>query len=62
MNENKEVYLGDGLYASEDRGTIKLRAPMWDEGRNEVIYLEKEVFIALVRYANSVMKWKLANE
>jgi len=58
----KEVYLGDGLYASGEIDTIKLRAPQWEKGNNEVIYLEKEVFIALVMYANKVMKWKLANE
>jgi len=59
MNE-KEVYLGDGLYASIELGVIKLRAPGWKEEDNQVVYLEKETFVALLRYANSVMKWRVA--
>jgi hypothetical protein len=42
-----ECYLGDGVYAAMDLGMIRLRT----EGN--VIYLEPEVYAALVAYADS---------
>lgn len=51
MREAGEEYLGDGLYASQVdmRGMIKLRAPR--EGGDHEVYLEREVFIALLDWA-----------
>lgn len=48
----KEEYLGDGLYASFD-GMIRLRAA----GREHEVYLEPEVFAALVDFAKRVAGW-----
>lgn len=48
----KEVYLGDGLYASFDGVSIRLRAPRGD-GDHEV-FLEPDVFNELLRYANTI--------
>lgn len=45
---NKETYLGDGLYAHIDCGTIWLRAPR-DGGDHEVA-LEPEVYKALLQF------------
>lgn len=50
----EEVYLGDGLYASFNGGMIKLRAPR-PEGDSEV-YLEPEIFAALVEYGKKVFQ------
>ena len=51
-NENSEVYLGDGLYASFSRGYVKLRAPREEE--DSVVYLEPEVWDALVKYVDTM--------
>lgn len=48
-----ESYLGDGLYARLDEGhQIELRAPRLN-GEHRV-YLEPEVFIALIRFAHQI--------
>lgn len=54
----KEEYLGDGLYASFDGAMIRLRAA----GREHEVYLEPEVFVALVEFAKSVACWTVENE
>jgi hypothetical protein len=46
--DGKEIYLGDGLYASFDGFMITLRAPR--EDGDHWIGLEPEVFNALQRY------------
>ena len=46
MDQTEPTYLGDSVYASMDGGMIKLVAD-----RTQVIYLEPEVYRALVRYA-----------
>lgn len=45
---DKEIYLGDGLYASYDGFQVMLRAPTTEEDR--VVYLEPGVVRALQRY------------
>lgn len=47
-----EIYLGDGLYASFDGFSIKLRAPR-DRGDHEV-YIEPDMFKLLIKYAATV--------
>jgi hypothetical protein len=47
-----ETYIGDGVYASLDNGMIKLRTPRGHG--DDVIYLEPEVFIELLRFARSI--------
>ena len=49
-----EEYLGDGLYASFDGDQIKLRAPHGRMPDGMVVYLEREVFTALCKFA----QWK----
>ena len=44
-----ETYLGDGLYASFDGWQIQLRAPR--EFGEHLVYLDPQVFEALVRFA-----------
>lgn len=46
---DKEIYLGDGLYARVDCGTIWLRAPR--EDGDHIVALEPEVFAALCELA-----------
>lgn len=46
-----EKYLGDGLYAAFDGFQIRLRAPR-DEGGDEVVYLEPQVWLELRRLAD----------
>lgn len=45
---NNEVYLGDGLYCSDDGHQIKLRAPR--ENGDHEIYLEPGTFQGLCQY------------
>ncbi len=52
MNDPKEEYLGDGLYASFDDFAIWLRAPR--EDGDHTIALEPTVFTALVDYARRI--------
>lgn len=49
-------YIGDGVYASHDGYQIWLAA---NDHNNKVIAIEPAVFVALVRYAEQVMGWKL---
>ncbi len=59
MNDpTREVYLGDGLYVSFDGEMVKLRAPK-NFNKNDLVYLDRDVFIALLMYVNSVAKWKV---
>ena len=44
----KEVYLGDGLYASFDGFSFNLRAPQ--EGGDHWVALEPDVFNALIEF------------
>jgi hypothetical protein len=52
---DKEVYLGDGLYASFDGFMFKLRAPQ-DTIGDQTVYLEPEVLKSLMRYAKAIYK------
>jgi hypothetical protein len=52
----KEVYLGDGLYASFDGFTIWLRAPR--EMGDHIVGLEPQVYAELTRFVDSVRKPK----
>jgi hypothetical protein len=54
MKEQKETYLGDGLYASFDGWQIKLRAPRL-EGDHEV-FMEPTVYRELQNFA--ALCWK----
>ena len=50
--KDKEVYLGDGLYASFDGYQIKLRAPT---GLNDQeIYLEPKVYNNLIKFVDDL--------
>ena len=53
----KEIYLGDGLFASFDGWQIKLRAPR-DHGNHEV-YLDGHMLIELLRGAKT---WGLISQ
>jgi hypothetical protein len=59
---NKEVYLGDGLYASFDGWMITLRAPRF-EG-DHWVGLEPSVVVAFEQYLDELRKYarKLENE
>jgi len=50
----KEMYLGDGLYASYDGWQIKLRAPR-DEG-DHVVYMDFSVYKAFREFAEKVVE------
>jgi hypothetical protein len=54
-----ESYLGDGLYASIEGNTLKLRAPRL-EG-DHIVYLEDAVFLALIRYIRETNPWPYVN-
>jgi hypothetical protein len=47
-----ETYLGDGLYASFQHGSIKLRAPR--EGGDHIVFLEPDLYEALRAFARKV--------
>ncbi len=49
-----KVYLGDAVYAEVEHGMIKLTAEGWNTTHE--IYLEPEVYSALVEYARRVWK------
>ena len=52
------TYLGDGLYATVDRGfQIALTADR--DGMRHVVYLDAEVFAALARFARAEMGWRV---
>jgi hypothetical protein len=45
----KEIYLGDGLYASFDGWQVRLRAPR--EGGDHEVYLDGNMLLSLIREA-----------
>lgn len=51
---NKEVYLGDGLYASFDGYQVGLRAPR--EGGDHEVFLEPEVLQGFLAFIESLRK------
>lgn len=51
MTEDKQAYLGDGLYASFDGYQIWLAANHPD---NKTVAIEWQVFVQLMRYAKHV--------
>lgn len=58
MISENETYLGDAVYASFDGYQIWLRT---DDGNNQRIALEPEVFNALVKYADA-LKARIGSE
>lgn len=48
------LYLGDGVYVSVDSGMLELKASNGVARDDKIIYLEKEVFLALQQYAEKV--------
>lgn len=51
-----EVYLGDAVYASFDGCMLKLRT---GDGNNQVIYLEQEVYEALLGFVAALTQARL---
>ena len=51
--QNRETYLGDGVYASFTGGMIKLRTQRHTDRHDtdDVVFLEPEVLGALVKFA-----------
>jgi hypothetical protein len=49
MTNNNKDYLGDGVYVDNDAYHIILSTTR--DGREEIIFMEMEVFCALLRYA-----------
>jgi hypothetical protein len=58
MNEQKEVYLGDGLYARDDGYHILLRAPR--EDGDHWVGMESEVLMSFIRYLERARKVKIS--
>lgn len=54
----REIYLGEGLYASYDGYHIRLRAPR-GEG-DYVIFMDHQTFLKLLKYANT--RWSGSTE
>ena len=54
MKQPDETYLGDGLYASFDGYNIALRAPR--EHDDHIVYLEPNVFQALIAFVDDLKK------
>lgn len=50
-----ETYLGDGLYAYVEHGSLWLSAPVAD-GSERKVCLEAEVYEALVRYVDRLRR------
>lgn len=50
--QDKETYLGDGLYASFDGYQIKLRVPT--DLNDQEIYLEPEVYNNLLKFVDDL--------
>jgi hypothetical protein len=48
----REVYVGDGLYASFDGWQIRLRAPR--ENGDHVVYLEPETLQAFMQFVDAL--------
>jgi len=57
--EPGETYLGDAVYASHDGFQIKLRT---GDGRNQVVYLDPDVYRALVRYETAIRVEAMARQ
>ena len=47
--QQKEVYLGDGLYVSYDGWQLCLRAPR-EDGVDHVVFLEPQVLVSFEEY------------
>lgn len=54
MPEADDVYLGDAVYATHMMGMIRLTANPGRDADEHVIWLEPEVYAALVRYARGL--------
>lgn len=52
----KEQYLGDGLYVNFDGNGLTLWTERWDFGKPQRhwVYLEPEIYAALLRYVDSI--------
>lgn len=48
-----KVYIGDGVYAAQEHGSIVLETEREQNGRNWIA-LEPEVFDCLLRYAQTI--------
>ena len=57
MEENGRMYLGDGVYAEEDAGMIKLYTSDGID-RSTPIYIEHQVWNALKLFAKARMEWE----
>ena len=57
MDENGRMYLGDGVYAEEDAGMIKLYT---SDGMSQSapIYIDTQVWHALKLFAKTRMEWE----
>jgi hypothetical protein len=60
MSEPKEVYLGDGCYASYDGYMLKLRAPRI--GGDHEVYLEPDVMQAFMAFVERAYGLKITVE
>jgi hypothetical protein len=65
VNANKEVYMGDGLYALFDGFGMQLRAPKQGgdlpappAGCAHVVYLEPEVLWNFIKFAKNFYNFK----
>lgn len=54
-----ETYLGDGLFASFDGYQLKLRT---GDGHNQVVYLNDEVYEALLGFVSALTQARLIQE
>jgi hypothetical protein len=51
--QNREEYLGDGLYVSFDGWGVRLRAPR--EGGDHFVVIDPEIWLALRQWVN---RWR----
>jgi hypothetical protein len=58
MSESEE-YLGDGLYASFNGESIRLRASR--DGGDHVVYLDANVFRNFIAWADNAIGWGVDN-
>ena len=56
MNEQKDAYLGDGVYASFDGYQIWLAA---NHQENKVVALEPNVISMLIKYIEQIYQFKI---
>lgn len=54
--DKKEVYLGDGLYASFEDYQLKLRAPR--ENGDHIVYMEPIILMNLLNYIKTQEGWE----